>query len=117
LVKTDQTVIVCGQLDRRRAETQVILDRIIPLEQARERLTQSIQIQIKTVGLEKDFLDKLKAIMSKHPGMCPVYLHLQTPHAGEVVIAPDSNVRVGATLAFRQEIESLLGKGSIQFKS
>lgn len=117
LIKTDQTVIVCGQLDKRRAETQVILDRILPLEQARERLTQSIQIHIKTVGMEQDYLDKLKATMAKYPGMCPVFLHLQTPHTGEVVVSPDSNVRVGATLAFQQEIEGLLGKGSVQFKS
>ncbi len=117
LVKTDQTVIVCGQLDKRRAEAQVILDRILPLEQARERLTRSIHIHIKTVGLEQDYLGKLKASMAKYPGMCPVYLHLQTPHTGEVVVSPDSNVRVSAILAFQQEIESLLGKGSVQFKS
>lgn len=117
LIRQDQTVIVCGQLDRRGMEPQIILDRVMPLEQARERLTQSIQIHIKTVGLEQDYLDKLKVILAKYPGMCPVYLYLQTPHAGEVVVSPDSRMRVAASLVFQQDIEGLLGKGTVQFKS
>jgi hypothetical protein len=49
--------------------------------------------------------------------MCPVYLHLQTPHAGEVVVSPGSSMRVAASLLFQQEIEGLLGKGTVKLKS
>jgi DNA polymerase-3 subunit alpha len=117
LVRADQSLIVCVQLDRRRAEPQIIMDRIIPLEQARERLTQSVHIHIKTVGLEQDFLDKLKTLLAKYPGVCPVQLHLSTPHQGEVVVGAGVNMKVAASLTLRQEVEALLGKGTVIFKA
>ena len=117
MIRVDQTVIVCGQLDKRRAEPQIIMDRIIPLDQARERLTQSVHIHIKTVGLEQDFLDKLKVLLAKFPGICPVQLHLTTPHQGEVVVSAGAGLKVAASLLLRQEVETLLGKGTVIFKS
>lgn len=117
LIRTDQTVIVCGQLDKRRAEPQVILDKILPLEQARERLTESIHINIKTIGLEQDVLQKIKSILLKYPGVCPVFLHLATAHSGEIMVTPGAAMRVAASTSFLLEIEGILGKSCVLFKA
>lgn len=117
LIQPDQPIIVCGQIDRRRMEPQIIFDRGIPLEQARERLTAAIHLQVKSVGLEEEILRKLKGIIVKHPGACPVYVHLTTQHHGEVVISTGPTMRVTATISFQQETESLLGKETVKFKT
>ena len=46
LMELDRVVLIKGKVDRRREEPSIVIDQVIPLEQAAEHLTQAVMISI-----------------------------------------------------------------------
>jgi DNA polymerase III subunit alpha len=115
LIKADEIVVVCGQVNKRREAPQVVLERVIPLEQVREKLTSAVYIKLKTVGLEEDVLVNLKKMLEKYRGVCPVFLQFDTVHHGELAMK-STNIRISPSEAMLKEVENLLGKDAVVFK-
>ncbi|MFH1239292.1 MAG: DNA polymerase III subunit alpha, partial [bacterium] len=114
-IRLDEIVIVCGQVSRRKEYPQIVLEKVVPLVQMREKLTSAIYIKLKTVGLEEDVLVTLKKTLEKYRGGCPVFLQFDTAHHGELAMK-STNIKVSPSEALLKEVEELLGKDAVVFK-
>ena len=57
--------------------------------------------------------ERLRDILAAHRGDCPVTLELVRPGSWEAVLAPSAYYRVRPGGVLREEIEALLGPGSL----
>ncbi len=55
LIEEDRIVFIQGKIDRRREEPNLIIDKIVPVEQAAERLTKSVEIALTADSDDKTF--------------------------------------------------------------
>jgi len=114
-IKKDTIIFVRGRVSRRREPPSIIVDEVIPLEKAPEKLTSSVTVTIRCAGAKDSILDNLKNILLAHPGSCPVYLRMQTRENQEHLIRVDSSFNVSASADLQKKIDQLLGKGHLQF--
>jgi DNA polymerase-3 subunit alpha len=115
-LEVDQAVLVRGTVDWDEDSAKIIADRIVPLAEASSRLTPQVHISLQTLGLTRDLLGQLRAVLEAAPGPSSVYLHLLFPDAREVVLLPDERFQVVPSEGLVQEIETLFGQEVVHFE-
>ena len=76
LVKNDQIVFVRGALDRRRDPPELIVSRIIPLEQGRVELTRGVVVRLHKGVHQAEHLERLLRAIRIRPGNLDLYLEI-----------------------------------------
>jgi len=114
-LRKDAIVFVRGKISRRRESPSIIVDEVIPLEKASEKLTESVTVSLQCAGLEDSTLEQLQNIFLSHPGSCPVYLKMLTHDNKERIIRANSSFNVSANPALKKSVDRLLGEGHIEF--
>ncbi|MBI4430253.1 MAG: DNA polymerase III subunit alpha [Candidatus Omnitrophica bacterium] len=113
LVK-DNVVFIRGSVNKRDDVPKIIATELTPIQDVRERLTKVISIDLSTVGLDQDTLEKLKEIFEKHQGSTPVELNFTGPGGEHHVMKPGDDFRVEANEEFFRKIRDLLGTTAVQ---
>jgi DNA polymerase-3 subunit alpha len=90
LIRPEAMVFVVGTVDRRRDRPNIIVDEIIPIDQALEQLTGAITLR-PPAGSGQDFFKTLQGLLAQHPGQCPISLEIVPQLRSDVkaVIKPD----------------------------
>ncbi|NQT90221.1 MAG: DNA polymerase III subunit alpha [Candidatus Omnitrophica bacterium] len=112
-IAEDAIVFIKGRANLREDTPKIIAEEILPLEDARQKYTQALSIELITTGLEKDTLARLLEIFSKHKGRTPVYLNFKTPEKKMIQMAAGNKVSVTPTDELIEEVEALIGEGSV----
>ena len=127
----DEPVLVSGSLDKRenpaqraeegdalaegaevaRERSQIIADEIRSLAAAREQSVRQVHLQVSAECLTDDQLVRLRDALAQHRGSCPAYLHVIVPGNSETVIELPENLRVVASEAMLDAVESIFGSG------
>src|SRR3989338_5464164 len=115
-IRTNFAVFVNGRLNLREERPKLIAEEIVPIEDARKYFTKSISIDLFSIGMENDILEKLKSIFENHKGPVPVYLNVSTKKNGSYRILVDNGLFVTPTNEMLTETEELVGKGRIKFE-
>jgi DNA polymerase-3 subunit alpha len=110
----DTPVLIMGKLSLDEDRPKIRAAQVIPLEEAKKKLAKEIHIRLRTAGLEEETLLKLRQIFRDFDGKVPAYLHLETIHHGEVILA--SRYRVCLDNGLTRAIEELLGQDAVSFK-
>jgi DNA polymerase-3 subunit alpha len=82
LIEADRIVFLVGKIDRRREEPSIIVNRVIPVEEAPEQLTTGVRITLRETlpdGRPRIYngeLSSLRAILRQCPGPAQVYFEL-----------------------------------------
>ena len=76
LVKNDQIVFIKGTLDRRRDPAELIVSRIIPLEQGPAELTRGVIVRLHKGLHQTEHLERLLRAMRVRPGNLDLYLEI-----------------------------------------
>jgi DNA polymerase-3 subunit alpha len=74
---------------------KMVAERIIPLKEAWSELTRSVEIDLSPEGSTREILEKLKNVLKKYKGQCPVYLKIVASEGEKVIIriSPELNIR------------------------
>jgi DNA polymerase-3 subunit alpha len=110
----DQVVLV-----KARAEVQddgrakLLASEVLPLEQAKLADARYVTIRVPVMAWEREKGERLRDILGAHRGDCPVTLELVRPGSWEVAVAPSARYRVRPDPGLREEVEALLGPGSL----
>jgi hypothetical protein len=75
----------------------------------------TIQVSVDDAGAQA--LTRLREVLHRHPGACPVYLSVTIPDHSESVIAVSPELRVQPNDQFVGDIEAVVGKGGISLHS
>jgi DNA polymerase-3 subunit alpha len=111
-------VVVKGKLSARDSSTELIVEDIKPLSEAKQIFKpylREVHIKVSSVGLEDGLLDQLKGMIGKFPGASPVLLDVLTPPSGEYVV--ETGLKIAAEQNFFNELEKMLGPESWELQS
>jgi DNA polymerase-3 subunit alpha len=110
----DQLVLVKARAeidDDGRAK--LLASEVMPLEQAKLAEARYVTIRVPVQVWDRAKGERLRAILGAHRGDCPVTLELVRPGSWAVSLAPSAYYRVRPDSALREEVEALLGAGSL----
>ena len=112
-IAEDNIVYVKGRANLREDIPKIIAEEVLPLDQAREKYTQALSIELITTGLEKATLSKLNEVLAKHKGTTPVYFNFTTPENKKVQMAAGKSLFVTPTDELITDLETIVGDGSV----
>jgi DNA polymerase III subunit alpha len=112
-IAEDAIVFIKGRVNLREDTPKIMAEEILPLEDARNKYTQALSIELITTALERETLSQLNDILKRHRGHTPVYINFTTPDKKKVQIAAGKDLSVLPTDALITEIEALIGDGVV----
>ena len=114
LVQPDAIVVVQGSVDRRGGdESNLIVDRIIPMEDLDQSLSREINLRIDEKHHGQEILKKTYEIVRGYPGKCELTLDLQLEN-GMKVRLKSNKMRVEINSQLCSRLEDLLGRGGYE---
>lgn len=116
LIKEEAAVLVEGNVQKRETSTNLIAEKIIPIEQAEQEWTASMVIQLDTSSCDKETVARLKRIADRYPGECSGYIAVAVPDKPSVIVQLPENCKIACDPAFLKEVEELLGEGAVTTK-
>ncbi len=112
-LKPNTVVFVEGRLAMREDRPRLIAQQIVPVDQGASKLAQAMELVLKTRGIEKDLLEQLKELLAKFSGSVPVYLRLEAPEEPSMRLRLAESFRVEPRQELLEELNRLLGEGSV----
>jgi DNA polymerase-3 subunit alpha len=113
LITPETVVQITGTLDRGEKATRIKATKIVSLLDMMVTAYSRVTIQVSVDGTGTHALTRLREVLHRHPGGCPVYLNVTIPDHSESVIAVSPELRVQPSDQFVGDIEALVGKGGI----
>jgi len=110
----DSPVLVQGRIQKDENSVKILVDTLIPLDKAEEKLTASIHFNLNMTRTNKELLLKLYDILKKHPGLCLAHIHLCEPAKTEILIALPDTIKVKAGPALTREVNELFGYNVVE---
>ena len=83
-IEEDAVIFINGKLadDSNFSDIKIIADSIIPVQNARERLSKKLIVNFQNSKISKEDISDLYEFASKHPGECQLIFHLPNMHIG-----------------------------------
>ena len=109
LLTNDNTILVRGLLQKDENSAKLLADSVIAIDKAEETWTTSIHFNLDITRTEKNLLEELNAVIKRHPGSCPAFIHLRSPEKTETIIALPNDIKVKAGASLIKEVNRLVG--------
>jgi DNA polymerase-3 subunit alpha len=113
-VKDDDVCIVRGTIDRSREEVNVVLTRILSLEQAKGQLAKELHLLLRLGRQQPDDVDRLAEILRQTPGPCQVIVTVKDGADKRCVLKLGRAFAVNPATFAREQLEDLLGRDAVK---
>ena len=113
-VREDAVCFVRGVVDRTRNEPELILSRILSVEQAQRELARGLYLLLKLGVHGPQHVDALAPILAQARGGCPVILTIRDRSGKDVVLRLGRDYAVNPAAYPHDELEALLGEGCVK---
>ncbi|GIW71509.1 MAG: DNA-directed DNA polymerase [Planctomycetota bacterium] len=105
----DAIVIVRGQVDTAREPATLLVEDVVPIEQADRAFAVQLTLQLRPEHTAPEQLEALFAALAAHPGGCPVICLVQTASGLRARIRLGAELQVDPGPALLQALAGLLG--------
>jgi DNA polymerase-3 subunit alpha len=114
-IAAEQIVFLRGKIDKRRETPGLIVNDLIPIDEAISRLTRGIKIEVDAAPDGNELMAQLKPIFTRHKGNCDTFLQLPVAGMKKVMIRLDRSWFVRPTPMLKEELETALnGHGRVE---
>jgi len=110
LLVPEKLVFLRGRVDRRREVPSLRVLEVIPISQARERLTTAVVIRLHCVGTDAGLLERLRDLCRQHRGTCPLFLELITSTELKLTVRCHEQWAVRPSEELLKQAEALVGE-------
>jgi DNA polymerase-3 subunit alpha len=111
----DEIVLVKGRAEvQDDGRAKLLASEVLPLDQAKLAEARYVTIRVPLAAWDREKGERLRDILGAHRGDCPVTLELVRPGSWAVSLAPSAYYRVRPDASLRDEVEGLLGPGTLQ---
>ncbi|MCL2701186.1 MAG: DNA polymerase III subunit alpha [Phycisphaerae bacterium] len=119
LIVPEAMVFIAGTLDKRREKPNIIVDEIVPIDQALETFTSAMLLRLPPCGPGSEFLNRLKDILVRHHGNAAVYFDVRPAGRNDVsaILRPATQWYVKPTRKLLDELVGLLGEEKIRLRA
>jgi len=107
-IRVGSVVFINGKVDFRNEKPSVIADEVLPINEATEKLTNRVEIELYLAGLERSTLESLKKSLAKFKGNVGVFLILHLPNKERISLQTETLVQ--PTPEFLSEVKKLVGE-------
>jgi DNA polymerase-3 subunit alpha len=112
----EEPLFIFGNLESSGDTVKIHVNKVLPIENAREEMAQSVKILINQDKNNIEQLNSLRTILKVHEGKLPVYLHLDNNGTrGKLFLL--EQFRISLSEQFINEVRILLGGDSIIINS
>jgi DNA polymerase-3 subunit alpha len=89
LCALDSMILARGVLQKKDGDSmpKIIVEKMLPLSEAREKLTRSVHIKLRTQGLEEDFIREIYSLCAENKGSCRLIIHIVSQESNEYRIS------------------------------
>jgi DNA polymerase-3 subunit alpha len=116
LLKSEKPILVKGRLTiENETKRNIVVNEIISLEEAGERLHPDIHIKCRINQLTLTEITKIKNILQNNAGKSRVFMHVIIPDSSETVISFGKDFHASPSELFVTEMESVIGKNCITY--
>ena len=105
-LSVDEMVVLQGRFSAHNGRQSVQVENVIPIEQAREQLADTVNVRLPGDLIRMERLQSLHTLCLKHPGACQLRLHLDLERDHSTVIL-SRRVQVLPSDALLREIDEL----------
>jgi DNA polymerase III subunit alpha len=113
LVTPEAVVQITGTLDRGEKSSRVKATKLVSLADLMVSGFSRVTIQVSSGEASSQALIRLREVLHRHPGACPVYVSFTIPEHSESVIAVGPDLRVLPSDQLLDDLEALVGKGTV----
>lgn len=110
-------LILRGRLEVEEETKKMIATDVIPLNDAREILSQQLKVHIHLPGMEDDKIGRLKGIIEQHRGECSLVFVLKRPEQFVASLNPSPAFKVRPSRDFVFALEQLLGPNCVEWQT
>ncbi|MBI3324158.1 MAG: DNA polymerase III subunit alpha [Candidatus Omnitrophica bacterium] len=115
-LKLSSVVFVEGRVAVRDDKPRLIAQQIVPMEQGMSRLAKAVELLLRAPGVEHNFLEDLKALLTRFPGSVPIYLTVQMPQAGPMRLKLSEGFQVEPKAELLEQLVRLLGEDGVKIR-
>jgi len=118
LIVDEGMVMVIGKLNRSEENevTKLLVDEVIPLEQARERFTKSVCLAISVDKVDNEVLQEIRHLIDENSGEVPLYIRLRS-EAKEEYFLCSRTLKVHPNSALIEELRDKIGHNNVWISS
>ena len=109
LLAEDSPVFIQGQVQKDENSVKLLADSIIMVEEAEEKWTAEVCLNIDLTQTGKEVLIQLKDVLIRHLGECSGYLHLTDSGKTKTIIALPDQLRLAPGKSLEREVNAVLG--------
>jgi DNA polymerase-3 subunit alpha len=115
-LKQEEPVFILGNLESSGDAVKIHVNKVVPMEIAREELAGSVKINIDRENTDIEKLSEFREILLKYEGKCPVFLHLTDNGSKGKLYSLEKN-RIKLSEDFLSDVRKLFGGDSIIINS
>jgi len=86
LLEPNKPLLVIGEISTGEDKPKIFPQDIMALEDAPKKYTKQIHLRLQMAHLQPEDLAKVAALVTAHPGKCPLYLCFMRPEGGSIFI-------------------------------
>jgi DNA polymerase III subunit alpha len=101
--------------DNERQESTLFANKIIPLDELRDKMAKSVHLRLDKDHTGDTFLNQLKQLLRKYPGEAKLYFHIQTANDGEKLLL-SQGIRVNTSNLLINQLRSQVGANQVWFE-
>jgi DNA polymerase-3 subunit alpha len=113
-LKDDDVCVVKGTIDRSREEVNVVLTRVLSLEQAKGQLARELHLLLRLGRQRPDDVNRLADILRQTPGPCQVIVTVKDEAERKCVLKLGRQFAVNPSTFARDQLEDLLGPDAVK---
>ncbi len=113
-IASESIVFIKGKLDKRREAPSVVVNEVIPVDAAVERLTTGLLVHLDRQRHSADTISQLKPILGQYAGRLPVYMEVAMPDQQRVIVKVNGDGGIRASADLVGDIDRLIGNGAAE---
>jgi DNA polymerase-3 subunit alpha len=116
IIAAEQIVLVKAKVDRRRETPSLVVNEIMPITEAMDKLTTAIVLSLDRQRHGAEVMANVKPVLGKYKGGVPVFAEVPVDGTGKVLIRLASDCFVKPSKLLKEDLEQVLGSGHVDFK-
>ena len=114
LLVEDRPVLIQGQVQKDEKSVKILAETAIPIDKAEETWAASVHFNLEISRTDREGLENLHAILKRHPGRCPAFIHLRSPDSTDSIISLPDALKLKAGGALTREVNGFLGYHAVE---
>ena len=112
--RVEQIVFLKGKIDRRRETPSIVVNDVIPIEEAIGKLTTIGRLKLDPARHAPAITAELDPLLKRHEGNTEVYVQVATGPSQKIVMRLDNGRFVRPSRSLVDELDQLLGSDCVQ---